>query len=39
MLHSNGKTIKHQVGLLNLTEKLGNVSPACKTMVLSRARF
>ena len=32
MLHTNNPIIKHKVGLLNLTEELGNVSKACKVM-------
>ena len=39
MMHTNDKVIKHKVGLLNLAEKLGNVSKACKMMGLSRDTF
>lgn len=39
MLNTNEKIIKHKVGLLNLTEELGNVSKACQMMVLSRDTF
>ena len=39
MLHSNERIIKHKVGLLNLAEKLGNVSKACQMMGLSRDTF
>jgi transposase InsO family protein len=31
--------IKHKVGLLNLAEELGNVSPACRLMGVSRDTF
>ena len=33
------KLIKNKVGLLNLAEKLGNVSQACKVMGYSRDTF
>jgi ACT domain-containing protein len=36
---SNERIIKHQLGLLNLAEELGNVSKACKVMGLSRDTF
>ena len=39
MIHSNERIIKHKVGLLNLAEKLGNVSKACQMMGLSRDTF
>ncbi len=39
MLHSNERIIKHKLGLLNLAEKLGNVSKACQMMGLSRDTF
>lgn len=39
MIHTNEKIIKHKVGLLNLAEKLGNVSKACKMVGLSRDTF
>ena len=39
MLQSNQKIIRHKVGLLNLTEELGNVSKACQMMGLSRDTF
>lgn len=39
MLDTNNKVIKHKIGLLNLAEKLGNVSRACKVMGLSRDTF
>jgi len=39
MLNSNERIIKHKVGLLNLSEELGNVSKACKMMGLSRNTF
>ena len=39
MLNTNEKIIKHKVGLLNLTEALGNVSKACKVMSVSRDTF
>ncbi len=32
MINSNERIIKHKIGLLNLAEKLGSVSQACKTM-------
>lgn len=39
MLHTNNPIIKHKAGLLNLAEKLGNVSKACKIMGVSRDTF
>lgn len=39
MLHSNGRIIKHKLGLLNLAEELGNVSKACQIRGLSRDTF
>jgi molybdenum-dependent DNA-binding transcriptional regulator ModE len=39
MLNTNERIIKHKVGLLNLTEELGNVSKACQVMGLSRDTF
>jgi hypothetical protein len=36
MLQSNGKIIKHKLGLLNLAEELGKVSKACQIIRLSR---
>ena len=39
MLQSNQKIIRHKVGLLNLTEELGNISKACQMMRLSRDTF
>ncbi len=36
MLHSNERIIKHEVGLLNRAEELGNVSKAGQIMGLSR---
>ena len=39
MLQSNQKIIRHKVGLLNLTEELGNVSKACQMMGLLRDTF
>ncbi len=38
-MKSNDKLIKSKLGLLNLAEKLGNVSHACKVMVYSRDSF
>ena len=35
----NGKIISNKVGLLNLAEKLGNVSKACQVMGFSRDTF
>lgn len=35
MINSNERIIKHKIGLLNLAEELGNVSPAYKIMGLS----
>ncbi len=32
MIHTNNPIIKHEAGLLNLAEVLGNVSRACKVM-------
>jgi hypothetical protein len=37
MHHTNNPIIKHKAGLLNLAEELGNVSKACKIMVMLRA--
>lgn len=39
MLHTNDKIVKHKVGLLNLTDELGNISKACKMMGVSRDTF
>ena len=39
MLNTNEKVIKHEVGLLDLAEELGNVSKACPVMGLSRDTF
>jgi hypothetical protein len=39
MLHSNQRIIRHKVGLLNLTEELGNESKACQVMGLSQDTF
>jgi len=39
MINTSEKTIKHKVGLLNLAEKLGNVSKACQMMGVSRDTF
>ena len=39
MLNTTNKIIKHNVGLLNLVEELGNISKACKVMGLSRDTF
>ena len=39
MLNTNKRTIKHQVGLLNLAEVLGNLSKACQVMGLPRDTF
>ena len=39
MLNGIERIIKHKVGLLNLTEELGNVSKACKVMGVSRDTF
>ncbi len=36
MLHTNNPIIKHNSGLLNLAEELGDVSKACKIIGLSR---
>ena len=38
-MQSNQKIIRHEVGLLNLAEELGNVSKACQVMGLSRDTF
>lgn len=38
-MKSNDKLIKSKLGLLNLAEKLGNVSHACKVMGYSRDSF
>ena len=39
MLHGNERIIKHKLGLLNLTEELGNVSQAYRIMGLSSDTF
>ncbi len=39
MSQSNQKIIRHKVGLLNLAEKLVNVSKACRMIGLSRDTF
>jgi len=39
MLHTNDRIVKHKVGLLNLTDELGNISKACKMMAVSRDMF
>ena len=39
MLHTNNPIIKHKAGLLNLAEKLGNVSKACKVIGTFRDTF
>ena len=39
MIHTNNPIIKHNAGLLNLAEELGNVSKACKVMGVSRDTF
>ncbi len=39
MYQTNNPIIKHKVGLLNLAEKLNNVSKACKIMGVSRDTF
>lgn len=39
MLHTNDRIVKHKVGLLNLTDELGNISKACKVMGVSRDTF
>ncbi|WP_042092311.1 helix-turn-helix domain-containing protein, partial [Escherichia coli] len=39
MLHTTNPVIKHKAGLLNLAEKLSNVSKACKIMGVSRDTF
>jgi ACT domain-containing protein len=39
MYQCNEKIIKNKVGLLNLAEKLNNVSRACKVMGFSRDTF
>lgn len=38
-MHTNNPVIKHKVGLLNLTQELGNISQACKVMGTSRDTF
>lgn len=35
----NQSAIKHKIGLLNLSQELGNVSKACKMMGFSRDTF
>jgi len=39
MLHGTKTVIKHKIGLLNLAEKLSNVSKACRITGLSRDTF
>ena len=39
MLNTTDKIIKHKTGLLNLAEKLGNVSKACQVIGYSRDTF
>jgi len=39
MLHTNDKIVKHNVGLLNLADELGNIPKACKMMGVSRDTF
>jgi len=39
MLHGNERIVKHKIGLLNLIEKLSNVSIVCKIIGLSRYTF
>ena len=39
MLQTTSKIIKNKVGLLNLTEELGNVSKTCKIMGFPRDTF
>lgn len=39
MLESTNPIIKHKAGLLNLAQKLGNASKACKVMGVSRDTF
>ncbi len=39
MINSNERIIKHNIGLLNLAEELGNVSQAGKMMGMSRDTF
>ncbi len=39
MLESTNPIIKHEAGLLNLAQELGNVSKACKVMGVSRDTF
>jgi len=39
MLNTTDKIIKHKTGLLNLAEKLGNVSKSCQVMGMSRYTF
>ncbi len=36
MINSNERIIKHKIGVLNLAEALGTVSPACNVLGLSR---
>ena len=38
-MNSNNPVIKHNVGLLNLAEELGNISKACQIMGMSRDTF
>ena len=39
MIETNREIIKNKVGLLSLTEQIGNVSRACKVMSFSRDTF
>lgn len=39
MLHTNEKIIKNKVGLINLTQELGNISKDYKIMGYSREAF
>ena len=39
MLNGTKTVVKHKIGLLNLAEKLGNVSKACRLMGFSRDTF
>ena len=39
MLNTNERIIKHKAGLLNLAEKLGNVSKAFQVIGLSKETF
>lgn len=39
MHEHNQKITKHKTGLLNLAEELGNVSKACRMMVVARDTF